>query len=143
MEHEKRSKGQKFIVGLKSHTDYEFRVLATNSLMMSLATSESCDTEWSKAATGGMVVGGSILLSPVAVGIMLDDIISDPSTIKTIAIYSATIPLAPIVVLAVIGFCALGVKEEFNRQNLSPVSDNDEINIRIAVMKSLHTGLHY
>ena len=47
----KRTKKTKaLIVGLKSHTDYEFRVLATNSLMMSLATSESCDTVWSKGS---------------------------------------------------------------------------------------------
>ena len=65
-------RGQKYlIVGLKSHKDYEFRVLATNSLMMSLAASRECETELSKVATGGMVVGGGILLSPVVVGMEL------------------------------------------------------------------------
>ena len=47
-------RGQKtkaLIVGLKSHKDYEFRVLATKSLMMSLAASRKGETELSKAAT--------------------------------------------------------------------------------------------
>ena len=41
------------IVGLKSFTEYEFRVLATNSLIMSLAGSRKGETELSKAAYVG------------------------------------------------------------------------------------------
>ena len=60
----KRTKKTKaLIVGLKSHKDYEFRVLATNSLMMSLATSKGSETEFSKAAIGGMVVGAYSLFT--------------------------------------------------------------------------------
>ena len=126
----KRTKKTKaLIVGLKSHKKYEFRVLATNSLMMSLATSKGWETEYSKAAIGGMVVGAGIHFSPLLVGIELKDKVSDPSTIKTVGIFAATIPLsilmAPIVVPAVIGYCALGMKEDLDEQNLSPVSDDE------------------
>ena len=55
MEEVKRTKKTKaLIVGLKSHKDYEFSVLATNSLMMSLATDRKGETHYSKAATGGI-----------------------------------------------------------------------------------------
>ena len=126
----KRTKKTKaLIVGLKSNKDYEFRVLATNSLIMSLATSRECDTDYSKAAIGGMVVGRGILYSPVMVGMELDDRLSEPSTIKTMGIFAATIPLsilmAPIVVPAVIGYFALDAKEDLDEQNLSPVSDDE------------------
>ena len=126
----KRTKKTKaLIVGLKSHKDYEFRVLATNSLMMSLAASRWCETELSKAAIGGVVVGGGILMSPVMLGIELHDRVSDPSTIKTVGIFAATIPLsilmAPIVVPATIGRIGLWAKEGLDEQNLSPVSDDE------------------
>ena len=126
----KRTQNTKaLIVGLKSHKNYEFRVLATNSLMMSLATDMEGETHFSKGAIGGIVVGAGILLSPLMVGIELKDKVSDPSTIKTVGIFAATIPLsilmAPIVVPAVIGRIGLWAKEDLDEQNLSPVSDDE------------------
>ena len=62
-------------------------------------------------------------------GSVLHSIVSDPSTIKTVGIFAVTIPLsilmAPIVVPAAIGYGALEAKKEFDRQNLSPVSDDE------------------
>ena len=65
------------------------------------------------------------------VGIELNDRVSDPSIIKTIGIFAATIPLSILmhgsytIVPADIAYFALGAKEDLDEQNLSPVSDDE------------------
>ena len=69
----KRTKHTKALVtGLKSKKKYDFKVTATNSIMISLENVEKSETEWSKAARGaGGLTAGVILLPFVTAGMAI------------------------------------------------------------------------
>ena len=70
------------------------------------------------------------------IGMELNDKVFQPNTMKTVALYSATIPLsilmAPIVVSAVIGYIGLSVLRKISTNKTSLQCQMMKINIKIA-----------
>ena len=123
----KRTKKTKaLIVGLKSSKDYEFRVIATNSLILSIASTKQSKTEWSKAKAATVIGGAGALASPIIPTTLLM-LQLDLSAAASIALYAATVPasilLAPVTVPLSIGLLTKALTD--SHQDLSSVSDDD------------------
>ena len=123
------------ITGLKSNTRYEFRVIATNDLVKSMARRHNSCTMESKAkmgAYGGGIGTALFLLNPVAFArINSGGSADEDSSIKDIVttlVSSSPISLfcAPVTVaVAAVTFARNTVKEECYRGDLSPESDRE------------------
>ena len=107
----KRTKKTKtLILGLKMYKSYEFEVMATNSLMMSLAESNVCVTNRSKAADATLTGVAGVIGSAFMPTLMLMDKL-DPdchlSTAADVGLCAAGAPLcfllAPVTVPLFIG----------------------------------------
>lgn len=133
----KRTKRTKALVtGLKSRKKYEFKVTATNLVIISLANVEESETEWSKTALGaGMACVGAIGLPIMSVGLGTVNVISklnqNVSTTAAIGITAATAPISLLLspVITPIATVCL-VKEVINECNigdLTPVSDEEDM----------------
>ena len=131
----KRTKHTKALVtGLKSKKKYEFKVIATNSVMIGLGNMKESETERSNAfrVAEGAAIGAA--LSTLFIGFELCDAIqrkikpdSGFSTATQVGIVAATLPLAllicPVTAPVVTVLCA---EEEINRDlgDLTPVSED-------------------
>ena len=128
----KRTKHTKALVtGLKSKTKYEFKVIATNSVMIGLGNMEESETERCNAfrAAEGAAIGAA--LSTLFIGFELCDAIQKPysgfSTATQVGIVAATLPLAllicPVTAPVLTVLCA---EEEINSDlgDLTPVSED-------------------
>ena len=97
----KRTKKTKaLIVGLKSLKKYEFKVIATNSLILSIATTMKSETEWSNAMTAAMVVG----------------LVGGAASLSLFLLSPGFVPMC--IILAKVMFTG-------SHQDLSPVSDDE------------------
>ena len=120
------------VTGLKSETDYQFRVTATNDLIKSQATTQDSSTMESKAVTGA--IGGGLgaiafLLSPVVTSYeaMTGEVMSMK---KEVAISVAMAPIGIICapVIATVGGVWRArkvIKDHCYRGDLSPESDDE------------------
>ena len=118
------------ITGLKSGTEYQFRVTATNDLIKSVATTQHSDKVVSKAelvALCGVLGAVVFALSPVLGYQFMTE--GDMSTRKIVAISVATAPISLICapVTATVG--AVWAAREFIKElydgDLSPESDDE------------------
>ena len=118
------------ITGLKSGTEYQFRVTATNDLIKSVATTQHSDKVASKAklvALCGVLGAVVFALSPVLGYQFMTE--GDMSTRKIVAISVATAPISLICapVTATVG--AVWAAREFIKElydgDLSPESDDE------------------
>ena len=94
-EGERAKKTQTLITGLKSNTDYQFRVTATNDLIKSVATTQDSWTVMSKAkmgARGGGAGAFAFLLAPIAATYVI--MTGHMSGKKAIAVSVATAPIS-------------------------------------------------
>ncbi len=120
------------ITGLKSDTDYQFRITATNDLIKSVAaTHDSCTME-SKAKMGALAGGvGAITLSMMPVAAAIANVTAeDMSGGKIVAISVATLPISLICapVIATVGGVWIArevIKDGCYSGDLSPESDDE------------------
>ena len=113
----KRTKKIKALVtGLKCHMKYEFKIIATNSLMMSPATDGEGETDWSKVALG--VLGGLLT------ALLEDKAHLQLSTSAKVGLCAATAPISILLapVTAPIGIAYGTLKDQ---QDISPVSEDE------------------
>ena len=137
----KRTKHTKILVtGLKSHKKYEFRVIATNSVMISLASEEESKTTYSKAGFTAEAAAVPVALvgSALIRDIERDKPDSELSTAGKVGIYAATAPLSlllstitiPFMIVAIIGTEILndgGSSKCRNVGDLTPVSEDEDM----------------
>jgi hypothetical protein len=119
-------KTKALVTGLKAHRKYEFNIIATNSLIKSLATSEKCTTEFSKAVTAsiGGVLGIGVV--PFVVMLLLDNSEKSKLSAASVGAAVATAPLALLlapVTVPVGVFWGLHSKSE--QDDLTPVSEDE------------------
>ena len=132
-ERERETKKTKILItGLKSGTEYQLRVTATNDLIKSVATTQDSCTRMSKAKVGAFGGGfGAVmfLLAPVAVSYVAMTY-EDTSAGKFVAISVATAPISLICapVSATVGG-VLGARDSIKADcysgDLSPESDDE------------------
>ena len=133
----KRTKHTKALVtGLKSSKKYEFKVIATNSMMIGLANVKKSETEKYEAAYGALAAGvGVISLPIVTVGLTIAKMRdagcdTELSGAATAGIIVATVPLSLLLSpVATPVLTVLFVKHainEFHTGDLSPVSDDED-----------------
>ena len=135
----KRTKHTKALVtGLKSNQKYDFKVTATNSVMISLANSEEFETEWCKAAhvACGLLVGafiGSFATAGAAICALFgtDSYGEDKwSTATQVGTGIATIPLSlllsPVSVPLVSVFYVRDGIKNCNVGDLTPTSEDED-----------------
>ena len=119
-------KTKAMIRGLKTHRKYEFNVTATNSLIKSLATSEKCTTEFSKAVTAsiGGVLGIGVV--PFVVMLLLDNSEKSKLSAASVGAAVATAPLALLLapVTVPVGVF-LGLHSKSEQDDLTPVSEDE------------------
>ena len=132
----KRIKHTKALVtGLKSKKRYEFKVIATNSVVIGLGNVENSKTRASKASFAAVGVGTGAVISPFLVGILvtagietIDD--SELSTAAKIGIYAATAPIGLLLSAITLPVAALisvyDEMESCNKGDLTPVSENED-----------------
>ena len=128
----KKTKHAKALVtGLKSIKKYEFKVMATNAMMISLAREEESKTEHAKVSRVALCVGAGAIFSPLLIGGAIEGATdSELSTVAQVGLYAVTVPigllLSPITVpiTAVIGVFA--EIESCNKGDLTPVYENEE-----------------
>ena len=133
----KRTKHTKALVtGLKSKKKYEFKVIATNSVMISLANVKEFETEKYKAAYGALAAGVGVISIPiVTVGLTIKKIRdamcdTELSGAATVGIVAATVPLSlllsPITTPVLTVLLVKKVINEYHTGDLSPVSDDED-----------------
>ena len=122
------------VTGLKSKKKYKFKVIASNSVMISLANVE---TEASKAFYTAKGVYMGALNSPWLLGIEIIHAIDKASNTPgflgdtaEVCIYAATLPLSllfsPVTVPITAVLCVSEEMELCNVGDLTPVSDNED-----------------
>jgi hypothetical protein len=119
-------KTKALVTGLKAHRKYEFNIIATNSLIKSLATSEECVTHLSKVVTAS--IGGVLGLGVVPFAVMswLDNSEKPKLSAAAAGAAAATAPLALLlapVTVPVGVFWGLHSKSE--QDDLTPVSEDE------------------
>ena len=133
----KKTKNTKALVtGLKSKKKFEFKVIATNSVMRSLGNIEESITEASKVFAAAVGTGVSALCSPVIagglIGIAIETVTgSRLSKAAAVGVVAATVPLSLLIspVAAPI-LTVILVKEQMrncNRGDLTPVSEDEDM----------------
>ena len=134
----KRTKHTKALVtGLKSKKKYELKVLATNSVMISLGNMEKTETEPSKAAHGAALacagaVGSPLLLIGGGVQYTIEEKIlgSELSNAATVGIFAATAPLSlllsPVATPIATVLFVKWLIDEVDVGDLTPVSDEED-----------------
>ena len=131
----KRTKHTKALVtGLKSKKKYEFKLIATNSVMISLGNMEESETEKSNASRAAEGAAEGAALSTLFIGFELCDTIERKirlSTATTAGIIAATLPLSLLIfpVTAPI-LTVIFAKEEINYSDLgdlTSVSEDEDI----------------
>ncbi len=120
------------ITGLKSDTDYQFRITATNDLIKSVAATHDSWTMESKAKMGALAGGvGAITLSLMPVAAAIANVTAeDMSGGKIVAISVATLPISLICapVTATVGGVWIArevIKDGCYSGDLSPESDDE------------------
>ena len=133
----KRTKHTKAVVtGLKSSKKYEFKVIATNSMMIGLANVKKSETEKYEAAYGALAAGvGVISLPIVTVGLTIAkmrDAVCDTelSGAATAGIIVATVPLSlllsPVTTPILTVLLVKHVINDYHTGDLSPVSEDED-----------------
>ena len=96
----KRTKHTKALVaGLKSRKKYEFKVIATNSVMISLGNIVESKTKASKVSVAAACTGSGAICSPLIAGVLILPAIEDVtdselSKAATVGVVAATMPLS-------------------------------------------------
>ena len=133
----KRTKHTKALVtGLRSKKKYKFKVIATNSMIISLGNVEESETEKSKALYVAKGVGVGTMYSPLSLSKVTFYAIKsiEPDchlrTSAKVGILAATIPLSLLLSPVTVPItAALYVRDEMewcNIDDLSPVSDDED-----------------
>ena len=129
----KRTKHTKTLVtGLKSKKKYDFKVIATNSVMISLANVEESETEWSKAARAAVGLYFGVVLAPhIAAGAAICVFFGKEwSTATQLGAGIATVPLSlllsPVSVPLVSVFYVHDEMKKCNVGDLTPTSEDEE-----------------
>ena len=135
----KRTKHTKALVtGLKSIKKYEFKVIATNSVMIGLGNVKETETELSKAATGALFACcGAIVFPLTSVGLGLDYTLeekilgSELGIAARVGIYAATVPLSlllsPVVTPIATVVTVKSSIDDLYIGDLTPVSDEEDM----------------
>ena len=135
----KKTKHTKALVtGLKSKRKYDFKVTATNSVMISLENVEESETEWSKAARAAVGVSLAVVFAPFATaGVFVCGIFgrdkygkSKWSTATKLGTGIATIPLSlllsPVSVPLLSVYFVHDQMKKCNVGDLTPTSEDEE-----------------
>ena len=132
----KRTKHTKALVtGLKSKKKYEFKVIATNSMMIGLANVKKSETEKYKAAYGALAAGVGVISLPVTVGLTIAKMWearcdTELSGTAAVGIVVATVPLSlllsPVTTPILTVFLVKYMINHHHTGDLSPVSDDED-----------------
>ena len=132
----KRTKHTKALVtGLKSKKKYEFKVIATNSMMIGLANVKKSETEKYKAAYGALAAGVGVISLPVTVGLTIAKMWearcdTELSGTAAVGIVVATVPLSlllsPVTTPILTVFLVKYMINHHHTGDLFPVSDDED-----------------